>query len=332
MVQYEYIYVNNKNLYARVFDSEKRKSKLFTISADDFTPELYTHSKDKTDFISHVNGQYLKRLDFSTNKDMQNFINENESYIPLYGNKSVPMKFIRDKFHNSIESNHDFRTHFIDIETRVTKDEFPDVNTVDEEVSLIQVYDTFEKKYFIFGVKECLITNTYAHGKAKYILCNNEKDMLNKWIEFTIKYDPTILVGFNTFMFDFPYLINRINRLHLKADRLSPIGVIKSKPAMTKDNIEYEHYDIKGRYLLDYRELYMKYSFAKLPRHSLNVIASYELGESKVSHDEYTNFEEFYKLDYDKFVDYGIKDVELLVSLDKKLKFIEDLKQKKNIF
>lgn len=326
MIQYEYIYTYGKNLYARLFDSNTKKSKLFTLNKDDYTPELFMPTNDKTEYRSHSDNKFLKKIQFNSFKQLNDFIRENESYITLYGNKSPVMKFIRDNFSNSHESNHDYRTHFIDIETRVTLNEFPDAETVKEEVSLIQLYDTFEKKYYVLGVKDCVVTNKYNYGDVSYILCDNEKDLLNKWILLVDKLDPTIIVGFNTFRFDFPYLINRINKLNLKAERLSPIGVISSKPALTKDNIEYNHYTIVGRILLDYRELYMKYSFAKLPKHNLETIATYELGEGKIVHDEYDSFEEFYLNDYDKFVDYGIKDVELLISLDKKLKFIDTAK------
>jgi DNA polymerase elongation subunit (family B) len=63
-----------------------------------------------------------------------------------------------------------------------------------------------------------------------------------------------------------------------------------------------------------------------LPRLSLEVIASHELGEGKVEHDEYESMEEFFLTDYDKFMTYGVKDVELLVLLDRKLKFIDTVK------
>ena len=52
-------------------------------------------------------------------------------------------------------------------------------------------------------------------------------------------------------------------------------------------------------------------------------IANVELGESKLSYDEYDNLHQLYKLNYQKFIEYNIKDVELIVKLEDKLKLLE---------
>ncbi len=52
-------------------------------------------------------------------------------------------------------------------------------------------------------------------------------------------------------------------------------------------------------------------------------IANVELGESKLSYDEYDNLHQLYRLNYQKFIEYNIKDVELIEKLEDKLKLIE---------
>jgi DNA polymerase elongation subunit (family B) len=47
------------------------------------------------------------------------------------------------------------------------------------------------------------------------------------------------------------------------------------------------------------------------------------LDETKLSFDEYDNLHQLYKLDYQKFIDYNIKDVHLVLALEDKLKLIE---------
>jgi DNA polymerase elongation subunit (family B) len=55
----------------------------------------------------------------------------------------------------------------------------------------------------------------------------------------------------------------------------------------------------------------------------LDYIANYELGEKKLDHNEYDTFREFYTKDWDKFVRYNIKDVQLVDRMEDKLKLIE---------
>lgn len=327
MKQYEYVFQNGKKLYARVFDSETRKSELLSYTVDDYLPDVFIPSTTKTEYVSHANNkQFLKKIEFQDSAQANQYIKDYSKTYNLHGNKNAVMKYTRTEFPDTLSCNHEFRTHFLDIETRSVHG-FPDVNNPIEEVSLIQIYDNFEQKYFIFGTQEYYNKKTYLYGGVKYIKCKDEKDLLNKYILLTQKLDPAILIGFNTFLFDFPYLINRIEKLNLGAERLSPVGIIKSKPdSSTKDGIAYTHYDIVGRILMDYRELYLKYTFAKLPKHNLETIATYELGEGKVEHSEHDSFEEFYKKDFQKFVEYGIKDVEILVALDSKLKLINTAK------
>jgi DNA polymerase elongation subunit (family B) len=55
----------------------------------------------------------------------------------------------------------------------------------------------------------------------------------------------------------------------------------------------------------------------------LNNIANVEIGESKISYDEYDNLHQLYRLNYQKFIEYNIKDVALILKLDDKLKLLE---------
>jgi DNA polymerase elongation subunit (family B) len=55
----------------------------------------------------------------------------------------------------------------------------------------------------------------------------------------------------------------------------------------------------------------------------LDNIAQVELGEGKISYDEFENLHQLYRLNYQKFIEYNIKDVELILKLEDKLKLIE---------
>jgi hypothetical protein len=47
----------------------------------------------------------------------------------------------------------------------------------------------------------------------------------------------------------------------------------------------------------------------------LDNIAQVELGEGKISYDEYDNLHQLYRLNYQKFIEYNIKDVDLILRL-----------------
>jgi DNA polymerase elongation subunit (family B) len=84
-------------------------------------------------------------------------------------------------------------------------------------------------------------------------------------------------------------------------------------------------YKISGVSSLDYIELYKWYAPGGKSQESyrLDNIAQVELGEGKISYDEFDNLYQLYRLDYQKFIEYNIKDVELILKLEDKLKLLE---------
>ena len=69
-------------------------------------------------------------------------------------------------------------------------------------------------------------------------------------------------------------------------------------------------------------EMYRKFQ-PKQESEKLNYIAHVELGERKLSYEEYGSLHNLYKSNYQKFIQYNIKDVELIKKLEEKLKLIE---------
>ena len=80
---------------------------------------------------------------------------------------------------------------------------------------------------------------------------------------------------------------------------------------------------ISGLAIVDYLDLYKKFTYVTRETYRLNHIAEVELGEGKLDHSEFAQMHLFYKLDYQKFIDYNIKDVELVDKLEDKLKLME---------
>lgn len=79
---------------------------------------------------------------------------------------------------------------------------------------------------------------------------------------------------------------------------------------------------IRGTSILDYMDLYKKLAFVNLQNYKLNTVAEYELGDSKINYQDEGNIFTLYFNNFDLYVQYNIKDVELLIDLDNKLDFI----------
>ena len=106
--------------------------------------------------------------------------------------------------------------------------------------------------------------------------------------------------------------------------KLSPWNIVNQRTAHVKGR-ELTAYEIYGISSLDYIELYKWYAPGgkSQENYRLDNIANVELGESKLSYDEYDNLHQLYRLNYQKFIEYNIKDVELIEKLEDKLKLIE---------
>ena len=148
--------------------------------------------------------------------------------------------------------------------------------------------------------------------------------LLAIFLTFWEKLDPDIVTGWNIEGFDIPYLVNRISKLlgEKEARRLSPFKWIKKKE-MTKFNRIETLYELVGIATLDYLHLYKKFTYSQQESYRLDHIAFVELGERKLDYSEMENLHQLYKLDYQKFIDYNIKDVELVDKIEDKMKLIE---------
>jgi len=70
-------------------------------------------------------------------------------------------------------------------------------------------------------------------------------------------------------------------------------------------------------------DLYKKFTLVNQESYRLDHIANVELGEAKLDYSEYDTLHQLYKLDHQKFIDYNIKDVELIEQIEEKKKLVE---------
>jgi DNA polymerase elongation subunit (family B) len=124
-------------------------------------------------------------------------------------------------------------------------------------------------------------------------------------------------------------LINRITRLYDEkmAKRLSPWDRWERRRDPTQiESVEYLNVPL-GVTILDYMQLYKKFTFSQQESFKLDHIAFMELGERKLDYTElgFETLDEFYKGDYRNYINYNIRDVDLVYRLDQKMKLLEQV-------
>lgn len=166
---------------------------------------------------------------------------------------------------------------------------------------------------------------TPADG-VTYHHCADETALLQQFVaDWRGRGDyPDIITGWNVQFYDMPYLVNRIKQElgEPAALTLSPFERIAHR-TVTLYGKDQSVVDIRGIAILDYLELYKKFTYTQQESYRLDHIAHVELGKRKLSYEEYKSLAELYRQNYTKFVEYNIQDVEIVDELDQKLKLIE---------
>lgn len=156
---------------------------------------------------------------------------------------------------------------------------------------------------------------------GKHIIpCDNEEDLIYKFLDKWAELDPTIVIGWNSQYFDIPYLYFRMCNVvgEKQAQRLSPhIGeVVVSTWNPTVNDVR-----IAGVNHLDYYLLHKKYIMKEEPSYKLNDIGIKYADLGKIEYEG--NLNQLFKNDLNTFIEYNLRDVEILEALEDKLKFIE---------
>jgi DNA polymerase elongation subunit (family B) len=290
----------------------------------DYNPTLYVNSKKPTNFTT-IHGEYVSEIKPGNIKDTRDFVNQYEGVegFNIYGNLRHEYSFISENFSDDIDWDiTKINVANIDIEVG-SENGFPEPDRADEPITAITVKT--RKGFTVFG---CGIFQN-DRNDVTYYKCRDEIDLIKRFIDEwsgNSNY-PDIITGWNVKLFDIPYLVNRITKLlgEQEAKRLSPWGVINERNVNLDMGRQFKTYNLLGISMLDYIDLYKKYAPEGKSQESykLDSIGAAEGVGRKLSYDEHENLHQLYKLDYQKFIEYNIRDVELVEFLDDKLKLIE---------
>jgi len=262
---------------------------------------------------------------------------ENGRYMSLFGdrlkkivlNHPAEVKTERERYEKTFEAdvtyinrylidNHKeipkepIRICFFDIEVDDSNG-FPKASEANEKIIALACYDNFTNYYYCFalyeksGVEKTIIKAPDNETKltTKIYFFEDEKELLEKFIKFIKVKDFDLIFAWNGDDFDYPYLFNRLKKLGLKPESLSPLNSLNSdgKP--------------RGRVWLDEMWAYRKLSQTELPSMALDYIANLELGVGKIDKKKVS------ELSIDELIRYNVGDVWLIKEIEKKKGIVE---------
>lgn len=314
------------SLYVRWVDE---RGKVQSMRGLDFNPPLYREDTGSEKYLPEdgeplchtLSGVPLRKYTFNSSKERKALVDSSMGMV--YNNIDKRLQLITDTF--GINCQYDpskINLCVTDIEVLCERG-FPDPAKAEFPINSITYYSSVVDTFYVFSLENKL-KDSYIPSDAKvhFKQFRNETDLLFEFVSiWSIRY-PDILIGWNSAGFDLPYIINRLKRLLGEEItlRLSPVRSIRESERMVMGKFRTE-YTINGISHLDYMDLYKKFRLIPRESYALDSIANVELGEAKIS---YTgSLAQLFQNDYQKFVDYNIHDVRLILRLNEKLKLIE---------
>ena len=294
------------------------------MTREKFSPTLFVPSKKTTKYQT-LNGEYVESIQPGSVRDCREFIKKYDGVngFKIYGNERYVYQYISEIYPED-ELKFDInqiKLTTIDIEV-ASENGFPDVESAAEEVLLITLQDYNTKQIRTWGLGKF----NNQQSNVKYRSFSNEYDLLNDFINWWMieENTPEVITGWNSKLYDIPYLVRRIDRVlgEKLMKRLSPWGLVTEDETYISGR-KHISYDIGGISQLDYLDLYKKFTYTNQESYRLDHIASVELKQQKLDHSEFDTFKDFYTKGWQKFVEYNIKDVELVDRLEDKMKLIE---------
>ena len=292
-------------------------------------------------------GRYVETRSFKSAKARRSYLDACNGSLSVVECLPPEKEFLLKTFaHCALDpkfNTQPLRTHCIDIETEMSGPfEFP--KTARNRINMITVYDTGTGKYYTWTLGDCEVDFKEEPlrdmPKEKFVLYkfhNNEKRMLEDFLNWFERNIPDVVAGWNIQGYDIPYIVNRIERVLGNPDnvgtemlspvtqRLSPVGRVRIR----QNNLDNERAnkqaeilaDIKGIFICDSLVLYRDKFKIKNPLDGgyglSNVGEAEELGR-KIEYEG--NLKTLYETDFQKFYEYNVRDVDLTRRIEEKCK------------
>lgn len=326
MSQYVWVGRNKDSILDVFYDSKGKKHK----RSVKFKPSCFIESNNSNTKVRTIYGKSTQQINFDSIRDYQNYVSKNKKIV--HGSVDPVIQYI-NKTYTEDDVYIKLKVLGIDIEVVSSDGSFPYPNEVKHPVNCVSINSFKEGIYYQLSLKDYDKTKNKIDidpDKIRFKKCQTEVELLRSLIKI-IQYEfPDVLIGWNSNGFDFPYIINRCEKVlgKVETSNLSPFGRVNCREIQKKNKTTHSFEvayinQIDGIILLDYLELYKKYIFTPRESYKLDFIATEELGDGKVDYTEFDNLNQMWQISPQKYTDYNIVDTKLIKELDDKLGLIE---------
>ena len=286
-----------------------------------FQPTLFIPTRNQSNYRT-LDGVNVDTIQPGSMMDCRDFIRENEATnFRIYGNRDYIAQYISDRFPDGCEPDMSLvNVMFIDIEVQSDQG-FPEPSLAQQPITAITVKSSNDDTFYTWGIggfspEISIVQDT----RIEYKRCMDEHSLLKSFVSHYHNNIPDIVSGWNSEEFDMPYIVNRIARV-LGEDQLRKLSLFGHKPELNKEGTMYK---ITGTTQLDFMKLFKKlgYPYGNQESYKLDNIANVVLGEKKLDYSEYSSLAALYRENHQKFIDYNIRDTQLVERMEEKTGFI----------
>jgi len=321
-----YAKLGNRILHKWIDDDGFKHQSFKQVQVELFTSDFNGTLKNSK--YRSITGEPLKRHEFAKIGDAIAFKKEHtdiEGY-EIHGNQNYLIQDISNNYPFDIDYDlSKLKILTFDIESEIDKNggSFSDyTKNAIKPITAITV-SVNKKQYYTFAYKDDFDT-TQEGCETIFVKSKDEKNMLVDFLLFWKKENPDIVSGWNILNFDIPYIIHRVqNVLGDDATKLLAPSAYEVAPSFAIKENHNGTYTLQGVAILDYFDLYKKFTFKERENYKLDTIAFVELNERKLDYSEYGDLNSLYENDFQKYIKYNIRDVKLVDRLDDKLQLFE---------
>ena len=318
---------DGKSIYTSWRENNEKKYKIvehqpyFYVKEDSQEPVHYKPSKYITRDFSYISGDWvdiestpLKKVLVESSFDIREakgmFNKTYEADVPFH------FRYCIDELDEMPE--YDMRKWYWDMEWQQGGEHH-------DKITVIVAYDNYDKQYYQWA----WFPN--YEGEEELVF-NNEKDMIESFMATMIVKDPDMLIAWFGNFADIPKLLDRACSLGLNPLIMSPVGAIKGVKK-TRDGHSFAYGEtgfnpieqpIAGRITLSldlaFERQWNDSQRGTLPSMALDYISEMVLNKKKLVSKKFPDPNEFYRRawleDTETYLEYAIKDVELIVEID----------------
>jgi len=314
-------YTNVHQRFDEILVRGYENGKHFT-ARETFHPTFYVPSKKKSKYKT-LEGESVEPIKPGKISECKQFIDKYSQVdnFDVYGNDRYICQYISEKYPEEEIKFDISKIKLVTIDIEVAAESgFPNVFDCAEELLAITLQDYTTKKIICFASRP--FNNT--REDVRYVQCTDEYNLIDRFLEYWERNTPEVITGWNCELYDIPYIVGRIERLmgEKKVRKLSPWGYVRKKDFVVQGRKQISC-EMAGISVIDYLDLYRKFTYTNQESYRLDHIAFVELGKKKLDHSEFDTFRDFYTGNWQKFIEYNIIDVELVDQLEDKMKLIE---------